>query len=276
MKKQTRKKKTPSNRGKKPLRRSTEGVRIESGPVRLNKYIAASGLCSRRKADELIAQGVVKINGTTVTELGVRVIPGKDRVTVRGQEILLDAKLVYILLNKPKDYITTAHDEKNRKTVLDLVPATHRVFPVGRLDRNTTGALLLTNDGDLAYRLTHPSFEVEKAYRVKLDKPVSAAHLHEIIRGIHLSDGKTAPGKAWIIEGTKRFEVALVIHEGKNRQVRRMFESLGFSVKQLDRFSYAGLTTEGLKRGEWRFLTAREIKSLYHLVNQEKNTESVS
>jgi len=143
------------------------------------------------------------------------------------------------------------------------VPATHRVFPIGRLDRNTTGVLLLTNDGDLAYRLTHPSFEVEKAYRVKLDKPISTAQLHEITRGIHLSDGKTAPGKVWIIDGTKRFEVALVIHEGKNRQVRRMFESLGFTVKQLDRFSYAGLTTVGLKRGEWRFLAAKEIKNLY-------------
>ncbi len=276
MKRPTRKKKATTSSGKKPLRQSPEGVRVETGPIRLNKYIAASGLCSRRKADELISMGFVRINGETVTELGVRVIPGKDRVTVKGREILLDAKLVYILLNKPKDYITTAHDEKNRKTVLDLVPATHRLFPVGRLDRNTTGALLLTNDGDLAYHLTHPSFEVEKSYRVKLDKPISAAQLHELTRGIHLSDGKTAPGNAWIIEGTKRLEVALVIHEGKNRQVRRMFESLGFTVKRLDRFSYAGLTTTGLKRGEWRFLTAREIKNLYQLVKQRKNTEHIS
>jgi len=228
--------------------------------VRINKYLADAGICSRRAAEDLVREGVVKINREVVSDLGRRVLTS-DFVTVRGEPVTIYKNLIYILLNKPKDYITTTNDEKGRKTVMDIVRKRDRIFPVGRLDRNTTGALLLTNDGDLAYRLTHPSFEVPKVYNVVLDKKIELEDARKISEGIELEDGKTSPCEV-LVQPTDRSHITLELHEGRNREVRRIFESLGYEVKRLDRKSFATLSTRGLARGEYRHLTRGEILQL--------------
>ncbi|MDH7516269.1 MAG: pseudouridine synthase [Bacteroidota bacterium] len=258
------------SQGGKPAPRSkarTAAVRQTATVMRLNKFLAEAGIASRRKADELITSGVVAVNGRTVTELGVKVDPGKDAVTVSGAPVSIQPRLVYILLNKPKDCITTAADERGRRTVLDLVPHHTRLYPVGRLDRNTTGVLLLTNDGDLAYRLTHPSFRHPRVYRVRLERRIRTSDLAALRRGVVLEDGMTAPCEAEIIDRPENRTIALVIHEGRNRQVRRMFESLGYEVKSLERVAFAGLTVQGLKRGAWRYLEEREIDRLRRITD---------
>ncbi len=210
----------------------------------------------------MIANGEVELNGKVITELGTKVNPQSDTVKVNGQTYSLAQRLVYIILHKPKDIITTSSDEKGRRTVLDLVPVRERIYPVGRLDRQTTGILLLTNDGLLANKLMHPSSEVVKSYHVSLDKGLDEKHAEKLAAGVFLEDGKTAPAELEIIPGTKNREIIIHIHEGKNRQVRRMFESFGYEVERLHRLAYAGLTVQGLQRGMWRHLNEKEIRSL--------------
>ncbi|NUN70670.1 MAG: rRNA pseudouridine synthase [Bacteroidetes bacterium] len=233
------------------------------------------GVASRRAAEEMIANGEVELNGTVVTELGTKVNPQTDVVKVNGQTYSLAQRLVYIILNKPKDFITTASDEKGRRTVMDLVNTRERIYPVGRLDRQTTGVLLLTNDGMLANKLMHPSSEVVKTYHVSLDKGLDTAHAEKLASGVYLEDGKTAPAELEIIPGTKSREVVIHIHEGKNRQVRRMFESFGYEIERLHRLAYAGLTVQGLQRGMWRHLNDKEIKQLKRLTADEKNQTTI-
>jgi pseudouridine synthase len=235
--------------------------------LRLNRFLAMVGVASRRAADAMITNGEVELNGAVVTELGAKVNPQSDIVNVNGQTYSLAQKLIYILLNKPKDFITTASDEKGRRTVLDLINIKERIYPVGRLDRQTTGVLLLTNDGMLANKLMHPSSEVIKSYHVSLDKGLDTVHAEKLASGVYLEDGKTAPAELEIIPGTKSRDVIIHIHEGKNRQVRRMFESFGYEVERLHRVEYAGLNVAGLQRGYWRHLTDREVKGLKKLVS---------
>ena len=234
-----------------------------AGPVRLNKYIASSGVCSRRDADELISGGKIKVNGETVTTLGYKVNPG-DKVLFENRE-LNPQHLVYILLNKPKDFITTTDDPQNRNTVMDLVKSAtnDRVFPVGRLDRLTTGLILLTNDGDLAKRLSHPSHQIRKIYHVTLDKALTNKDLLTIQEGITLDDGPVSVNEIIVLSNDRK-EIGLEIHIGRNRIVRRIFEHLNYKIRKLDRVSFAGLTKKDIPRGKWRFLTAKEIVRLKH------------
>ncbi|MCX7984744.1 MAG: rRNA pseudouridine synthase [Bacteroidetes bacterium] len=234
--------------------------------LRLNRFLAMAGIASRRKSDELINSGVVRVNGRIVTELGTKVNPATDRITVNGKPATLTEKKIYILMNKPKDAITTVSDEKGRTTVMDYLKTKYRVFPVGRLDRNTTGVLLFTNDGDFAHALLHPKNEIEKVYRVTLDKQVTDTDLRKLRKGIELSDGPAKARTAEIIEGSKRKKVLISLTEGRNREVRRMFEALGYDVKQLDRVSFAGLTPLGVPRGKWRFLTHQEVQQVKELI----------
>lgn len=227
-----------------------------------------AGLGSRRKMDALIAEGAVTINGKPVTSLGVRVDPVRDRVMVEGRVIGLTEKPIYILFNKPKDTITTVSDERGRRTVMDYVRVRQRVFPVGRLDRNTTGVLILTNDGVLSHSLLHPKYEIERVYRVTTDRAVQDDELSKLRRGVHLEDGLARAKDAEIIEGSRRKKVILSIGEGRNREVRRLFEALGHDVRQLDRVSYAGLSPVGVPRGSWRFLTKEEVQWLRQQVGQ--------
>ena len=236
--------------------------------LRLNRFLALAGIGSRRKNDELILSGVVRLNGAVVTDLGVKVDTSRDRVSVNGNPVALSQKKVYILLNKPKDCITTAKDERGRTTVMDYVRPGERVFPVGRLDRNTTGVLLLTNDGDLAHALMHPSFEIERVYHVGLDEPVSEAEAQKIRRGVRLEDGFARASSLSIVPGSRRQELLLTLGEGRNREVRRMMEALGKKVKKLDRVSYAGLSTQGVSRGRWRYLHPKEIDALKRRVEE--------
>ena len=231
-------------------------------PIRLNKYLANAGVCSRREADEYIQAGAVLVNGTVVTELGTKVLRS-DEVKFRDQPVTMERK-VYVLLNKPKDYVTTSDDPQQRKTVMDLVKnaCEERIYPVGRLDRNTTGVLLLTNDGDLASKLTHPKFLKKKVYHVYLDKPVTATDLQKIAEGIELEDGEVHADAIEYASPTDEKQVGIEIHSGKNRIVRRIFESLGYRVVKLDRVQFAGLTKKNLRRGDWRFLTQKEVEML--------------
>lgn len=231
------------------------------GPIRLNKYIANAGICSRREADVLISTGAITVNGEVVTEMGHKVLP-TDEVRY-GDKVLQREKPVYVLLNKPKDYITTTDDERDRANVMELVrdACEERIYPVGRLDRDTTGLLLFTNDGDLTKKLTHPSSAIEKTYAVELDKPFASVDMDMLRNGVELSDGKITPDEVeYIGEGKK--EVGVTIHSGKNRIIRRMFESLGYEVVKLDRVIFAGLTKKDLPRGRWRFLTKNEVSFL--------------
>lgn len=231
------------------------------GLIRLNKYIANSGVCSRREADELIATGVVKVNGEIITELGYKIKPD-DRVHF-GDRLIRGEKPVYILLNKPKDFITTSKDPQNRRTVLDLLTTVkERVFPVGRLDRNTTGLLVITNDGDLAEKLTHPSKNVEKIYHVELDKKLTEQDFKQFEAGVELEDGFFKPDEIAYVEGESKAHVGVKLHSGKNRIVRRYFEALNYKVIKLDRVVYAGLTKKGLPRGKYRMLQEEEVAFL--------------
>ena len=231
-------------------------------PLRLNKFLANAGVCSRREADEFIQAGLVTVNGEVVTELGTKILR-TDEVKFHDAPVSLEKK-VYVLLNKPKDYVTTSDDPQQRKTVMDLVKdvCPERIYPVGRLDRNTTGVLLLTNDGDLASKLTHPKFLKKKVYHVHLDKNLTAHDMDQIREGITLEDGEIKADAVEYADDRDKAQVGIEIHSGKNRIVRRIFESLGYHVTKLDRVQFAGLTKKNLRRGDWRFLTEKEVDML--------------
>ena len=231
-------------------------------PLRLNKFLANAGVCSRREADEFIQAGLVTVNGQVVTELGTKILR-TDEVKFHDAVVSLEKK-VYVLLNKPKDYVTTSDDPQQRKTVMDLVKdvCPERIYPVGRLDRNTTGVLLLTNDGDLASKLTHPKFLKKKVYHVHLDKNLTAHDMQQISEGITLEDGEIKADAVAYADERDKSQVGIEIHSGKNRIVRRIFESLGYRVTKLDRVQFAGLTKKNLRRGDWRFLTEKEVDML--------------
>lgn len=256
-------KKTVSKKSKSfnNTKKQAEKENAEDNAIRLNKYIANAGICSRREADQLIEAGAVKVNGQIITTLGYKVKP-TDTVEVEGQKIKNERK-VYILLNKPKDYLTTTEDPNNRKTVMELVKdaCKERVFPVGRLDRQTTGLLLLTNDGELANKLMHPKSNIPKLYHVILDKNFSGADFEKLQKGIELEDGFIRPDSLSYVMNSKK-ELGIQIHSGRNRIIRRIFEHLNYKVIKLDRVMYAGLTKKNLPRGKWRFLTQQEINYL--------------
>ena len=233
-----------------------------NAPIRLNKYLANAGVCSRREADNFIQAGAVKVNGEVVSELGTKITRG-DNVTFHDKPISLESK-VYVLLNKPKGFVTTTDDPENRKTVMDLVKSacSERIYPVGRLDRGTTGVLLLTNDGDLASKLTHPRYEKRKIYQVWVDKPVTIEHMQEIADGVELEDGEILVDAISYVTEEDLTQIGIEIHSGKNRIVRRLFEKFDYRVLKLDRVYFAGLTKKNLSRGRWRYLTEKEVNML--------------
>ena len=232
----------------------------------LNKFVAHAGICARREAAELVKQGKVKVNGNVVYEPGFKVSPG-DKVHVNGKQVFLQKNLVYILINKPKDYITTAKDPEGRKTVFEIIKhaTKERVYPVGRLDRNTTGVLLMTNDGELAQKLTHPSFEIKKVYEVKLDKPFTKKDFETILNGVTLEDGFVKADALAYADTKDKSVIGIEIHSGRNRIVRRLFEHLGYDVKNLDRVMFANLTKKNVDRGKWRFLNEKEVRLLKYM-----------
>lgn len=251
-------------KGKRKLNITELPLSLDSGLIRLNKYIANSGICSRREADKLIESGVVKVNGKTITQLGTKIKP-TDSVEYGGQKIK-NEKNVYLLLNKPKDYITTMHDPEGRKTVMDIVKnaCRERIYPVGRLDRNTTGVLLFTNDGDLAKKLIHPKHNIKKIYTVLLDRKLHQEDLQKIREGIQIEENIIKVDEiAFLEDGKNKREIGIELHSGQNRVVRKIFESLGYEVLRLDRISFAGLTKKDLPRGKWRFLSPKEIAFLH-------------
>ncbi len=239
----------------------------EDETIRLNKYIANSGICSRRKADELIIAGVISVNGEVISSLGAKVNPSKDQVRYNG-ELLKREKMVYVLLNKPKDYITTTDDPHERKTVMQLVDkaSRERIYPVGRLDRNTTGLLLMTNDGDLAEKLSHPRNNITKIYQAELNRNLTQGDFNKIAFGLELEDGVIKPDAVSYVQGGEKNEIGIQIHSGKNRIVRRIFEHLGYEVDKLDRVVYANLTKKDLPRGRWRYLEDKEVIQLKHFI----------
>lgn len=245
-----------------------EKKRGEAEGVRLNRYIAQAGVASRRKADDLIAEGRVKVNGEVITDFSRRIKAG-DKVEVGGR-VISPQELSYILLNKPGDTITTKSDERGRQTVLDVltIPEEEKsgLFPVGRLDRHTVGVLLLTNDGELAHRLMHPRYNVEKIYVARTKEPVKSHQLEQLKEGVQLEDGLARADRVSYVNPPDYHEIALLLHEGRNRQVRRMLEALGHEVVNLERVSYAGLTAEGVRRGRWRRLEPHEVKRLRQMV----------
>ncbi|MCD0487939.1 pseudouridine synthase [Pedobacter sp. MC2016-14] len=256
--------------GEKPMvmrARKEAPAKVDDGLIRLNRYISNAGICSRRKADELIAAGVVSVNGEVVSELGHKVDPAKDDIRYNG-ELLKREKKVYVLLNKPKDYITTTDDPQERRTVMALVEkaSRERIYPVGRLDRNTTGLLLLTNDGDLADKLSHPRNSVTKMYHVELSRSLSQGDLNKIEFGLELEDGIIKPDSVSYVAGASKKEIGIQIHSGKNRIVRRIFEHLGYDVVKLDRVVYGNLTKKDLPRGRWRYLEEHELIQIKHLI----------
>lgn len=234
-----------------------------TGLMPLNKYISHAGICGRREAAEIVKKGIVKVNGKVITEPGHKV-EQKDEVVVNGKKIFLAKNLVYILLNKPKDYITTTDDPHGRKTVLDLIKRAtpERVYPVGRLDRNTSGVLLFTNDGELAQKLTHPRNQMKKIYAVTLNKPLEKNHFEQILKGITLEDGPVVVDVLAYADPKDKTQIGVEIHSGRNRIVRRIFEHLGYDVKNLDRVMFAGLTKKNVDRGKWRFLNEKEVREL--------------
>ncbi len=246
-------------------KRRREEEETADGQVRLNRYIANAGICSRRDADALIAAGEIKVNGQVVTEMGYQVQP-TDTVQY-GKTNLNREKLVYVLLNKPKDFITTTDDPEGRRTVMELVKeaSKERIFPVGRLDRNTTGLLLFTNDGEVAQKLSHPSHRNKKIYQVELSQPLTEEHLGQIAAGLELEDGKAEVDDVAVVAGNAHF-VGIEIHIGRNRIVRRIFEHLGYEVVTLDRVQYAGLTKKDLPRGKWRYLNEKEVIRLKYFM----------
>ncbi len=230
--------------------------------IRLNKYIANAGICSRRQADQYILAGLVSINGKIIDKLGTKVLPG-DKVSF-NKKIIRDEKKVYILMNKPKDCVTTVDDPAAKFTVMDILGRkfAERVYPVGRLDRNTTGVLLLTNDGELTQKLTHPSYNKKKVYHVFLDKKFTHEAMVKLTKGLVLDDGYIRPDQVNYADNADKSQVGIELHSGKNRIVRRIFEALGYKIVKLDRVYFAGLTKKGLNRGQWRFLTEKEINML--------------
>ncbi|MDA0195696.1 MAG: pseudouridine synthase [Bacteroidetes bacterium] len=253
---------------RKPVNKVKKEVSVPSSePIRLNKYISNSGVCSRRDADKLIEKGQIKVNGNVITELGFKVNPITDKVNYDGKPLTLE-KPIYVLLNKPRGFITTVEDPEGRKTVMELVKTAtnHRIYPVGRLDRMTTGLLLFTNDGDLAKKLSHPSGEVKKLYEVTLDKPITDEDYLKVEAGIELEDGIAKPDEMAIVSKDRR-ALGVQIHIGKNRIVRRIFEAIGYEVVKLDRVMYAGLTKKDIPRGKWRILSEKEIIKLKYLQN---------
>jgi 23S rRNA pseudouridine2605 synthase len=238
---------------------------VSAAEMPLNKYLAHSGVCSRRDAAEVVKSGKVQVNGQKIIEPGFKVTT-KDEVKVEGKKVYPTKDLVYILLNKPKDYITTTDDPQGRKTVLDLIQhaTNERVYPVGRLDRNTSGVLLLTNDGDLSQKLTHPSNEIRKVYAVSLDRPLEKEDVEKIAKGIQLDDGLAKVDAVGFTDPGDRRQVGVELHSGRNRIVRRIFEALNYEVRNLDRVVFAGLTKKNVTRGKWRFLTEREVRDLKH------------
>ncbi|MBI5474710.1 MAG: rRNA pseudouridine synthase [Ignavibacteriae bacterium] len=233
--------------------------------IRINRYLSMCGIASRRKADELVTNGSVQVNGKVMTDLGRKIDPQRDKVFLEGKQVAQVHDYLYLVMNKPKDAITTLSDEKGRTTVMSLVRTKQRVYPIGRLDRNTTGVLLLTNDGEFANRLMHPKFEISKSYQVSLETALTHEHAEKLRKGMKLEDGKTSPAEVYIIPGGKGKEIGIIIHEGRNRQVRRMFESLGYEVKKLDRVAYGPVTKEGIARGGTRSLTRPEVRQLRKL-----------
>ncbi|WP_242675415.1 pseudouridine synthase [Niastella koreensis] len=238
----------------------------EGASMPLNKFIAHSGICSRRDAADLVKSGKVIVNGAKVTEPGHKV-SDKDDIKVNGKKLFIRRNLVYILLNKPKDFITTTEDPQGRKTVMDILrnATEERVYPIGRLDRNTTGVLLLTNDGELAQKLSHPSYEIKKIYEVKLDKPLTKKDFETILSGVTLEDGIISPDSMAYADSKDKSVIGIEIHSGKNRIVRRIFEHMGYDVRNLDRVMYANLTKKNVDRGKWRFLTEKEVRLLKYL-----------
>jgi 23S rRNA pseudouridine2605 synthase len=251
----------------KTLRSRKEKEKKEDGLIRLNRYIANAGICSRRKADELIEAGVVSVNNIVINELGHKIDPIKDEIRYNG-ELLKREKMVYVLLNKPKDYITTTDDPQERRTVMHLVEkaSRERIYPIGRLDRNTTGLLLMTNDGELADKLSHPRSNITKLYQVELNKNLIQGDLNKIQFGLELEDGLIKPDSVSYVQGASKREIGIQIHSGKNRIVRRIFEHLGYEVVKLDRVVYANLTKKDLTRGRWRYLDEKEVIQLKHLI----------
>jgi 23S rRNA pseudouridine2605 synthase len=253
-------KRRPENYRQNPETPKTSFLRTSDETIRLNKYIADAGICSRREADKLIEAGVISVNGEVVTRLGTKVLPS-DKVQY-GEQTLNREKLRYVLLNKPKDMITTMNDPQGRKTVMSLVQnaCPERIFPVGRLDRNTTGLLLFTNDGDLAKKLTHPSHRLKKIYHVILDKPLLKNDLIAIGNGVELEEGFVkVDAVSWDENTDSKKEVGIELHSGQNRVVRRIFEKFGYDVQRLDRVKFGPLTKKDLPRGKWRFLTEKEL-----------------
>lgn len=240
--------------------------------IRLNKFISSSGYTARRKSDELINQGRVTVNSRVVTELGTKIDPDKDKVTVDGESIkpvpIDKNRFVYILLNKPAGYVTTTSDEKNRPTVMDLIGINKRIYPVGRLDFNTEGLLLLTNDGELANKLMHPRHEVKKTYLVKVNKPVDEKGLKRLSEGVSIESRKTSHAVVRVVPKSGGRELNLTIHEGRKRQVRKMLEGVGCFVRKLKRIEYAGLKLERLRPGEWRYLSVQEVAKLKKITGQ--------
>ncbi len=246
--------------------------------IRLNKFIASNGILSRRKIDELILQGRVSVNGNEITELGFKIDPEKDKISVDGEIVRTNTKKIYIILNKPQGVITSVSDDKKRTTVIDILGLNEKVFPVGRLDYNTTGLLLLTNDGELANKLMHPKSEIYKTYFVKLSKPLEEKHRIKLTEGIKLEGKETAPSKIRYPKKNNNYQDLFIsIYEGRNRQVRNMFEHYGYFVRELERVEYAGLNMEDLRSGEWRKLTPEEVKKLYEIVKDTpaQNTKRV-
>lgn len=236
-----------------------------TGQMPLNKFIAHSGVCARRDAAVMVKEGKVKVNGQVILEPGHKVSPS-DEVKVNGKKVQLEKNLIYILLNKPKDYITTTNDPQNRKTVFELLKSAprERIYPVGRLDRNTSGVLLLTNDGNLSQQLTHPSHEVKKVYAVTLDRPLEQKDMEAILKGLTLEDGPVTVDAIAYTDTADKRQIGVEIHSGRNRIVRRIFEHLRYDVKGLDRVVFAGLTKKNVDRGKWRFLSEKEVRDLKH------------
>lgn len=251
------------------------GTKSEIEDMPLNKFIAHCGICSRRDAAELVKLGQVKVNNETITEPGHKV-SAKDEIRVNGKKINLAKNLVYILLNKPKDYLTTTDDPEKRKTVLDLIRIKERIYPVGRLDRNTSGVLLLTNDGDLSQKLTHPSYEVKKIYHVSLDRPLEKKDFEKVLKGVTLEDGPASVDVLAYADSKDKKQLGVEIHSGRNRIVRRIFEHLGYDVKSLDRVMFAGLTKKNIERGKWRFLSEKEVRQLKYFSPPKPSRKEVT
>ncbi len=241
--------------------------------IRINRYLSMCGISSRRKAEELILKGRVSVNRKVVTDLATRIDPAKDRVMVDGKPVAKVQETVYVVLNKPKDAITTLSDERGRRTVMSMIKSRHRIFPIGRLDRNTTGVLLLTNDGEFANRLMHPKYEIPKSYRVTCSRAVAPHHLQALAGGVDLDGRMTANTDVTVIPKTHGKEILITLYEGRNRQVRRMFEALGYEVEKLDRIAYGPIDCQGMERGESRNLSRREVRKLMQMAGMKEQWE---